>query len=117
MPEPGEIVTTTRISGIDSIIQMLGSLMAAVMRLEGKVDVMTDALADFKADVASSFDNIATGVQSLIDRLDAALADNQANIDAALADQLTAIKADLQPIADQARSLAEATPDAPPPGP
>lgn len=111
MPEPGEIVTTTRISGIDSIIQMLGGVQAAYEQVLRGQQTMTGAFDAFKADVSSSLTNIADGVEDIQKRLAAALEDREGAINAAKAEQLAQIQADLQPLADQARALADATPD------
>jgi ABC-type transporter Mla subunit MlaD len=117
MPEPGELVTTTRVFGFDSIIQMLGSLISVVEGLRREVRDSVTSLEQFKADANAALDNIASGVDDIVRRLNEALADVQGQIDAAKAEQLSAIVSDLQPLGDRLRSVAEATPDAETPPP
>lgn len=114
MPEPGEIITTTKISGIDSIIQMLGGLTAVVDRtrrevldrmtsVEGQVSALNDALSNIGGDLAN-----------IKSQLDAALADIQGQVDAAVTAQLQAISDQLAPVVAKAQALAAETPDTPP---
>lgn len=117
MPEPGELITVTRVFGVESIISSIGGLTSTIEQLTRSVVTMTGALDDFKANVSGSLTNIADGVVDIQRRLDEALADKTAAIDAAKAEQLQAIRDDLQPLADQARALADSVPDAPAPEP
>jgi chromosome segregation ATPase len=114
MPEPGDLVTSTRVFGIDSVIQQLGALTAALDNLRREVlDRMTSLEGQFGS-LRDALTNIANDVAGLKSQLDAALADVQGQIDAAKAQQLQDISNQFQPIVDQAQSLADATPDAPP---
>lgn len=115
MPEPGELVTTQRIFGIETIMQHLADLTGVVESLRGEVRQAMTEIQDIAQSLRDALNNIASGVEDLIARLDAAIADTQDQIDAAKAEQLAGIVAEFQPLADQARALAEATPDAPPP--
>jgi len=114
MPEPGDLVTSTRVFGIDSVIQQLGALTAALDNLRREVlDRMTSLEGQFGS-LRDALTNIANDVAGLKSQLDAALADVQGQIDAAKAQQLQDISNQFQPIVDQAQALADATPDAPP---
>lgn len=111
MPEPGEIVTTQRIFGIDSIIQQLGGFAAELGNLRRDVLAKMTSLEGQFGSLNSALTNIANDVAALKSQLDAALADVQGQIDEAKAQQLADISAQFQPIVDQAQALADATPD------
>lgn len=117
MPEPGELVTTTQIAGFGSLIQVVGALSAAVDNLRKDVLAKMTSLEGQFGDLQAALTNIANDIAGLKSQLDAALADVQGQIDAAKAAQLQDISAQFQPIVDQAKALADATPDNPPPAP
>jgi len=89
MPEPGDLVTSTRVFGIDSVIQQLGALTAALDNLRREVlDRMTSAEQQFndQADrIVAAVSNVAADVQGLKDDLAALNGDIQGQVDAGVA--------------------------------
>lgn len=119
MPEPGEMVTTTRIFGVDSIIQTLGGLTAAFEAFRREVLAkMTSLESQFneQADRAqAAISNVAADVAGLKDDLAGLNTDIQGQVDAGVAARFQAAVDRVTAIADQVQSVADATPDKPTP--
>src|SRR6476619_3874187 len=86
MPEPGDLVTSTRVFGIDSVIQQLGALTAALDNLRREVlDRMTSAEEQFttQADrMVAAISNVSADLQGLKDELASLNTDIQGQGDA-----------------------------------
>jgi len=121
MPEPGDLVTSTRVFGIDSVIQQLGALTAALDNLRREVlDRMTSAEQQFndQADrIVAAVSNVAADVQGLKDDLAALNGDIQGQVDAGVAARMQSAVDRVTTIADSVQALADSTPDNPPPAP
>jgi hypothetical protein len=115
MPEPGEMVTTTRIFGVDSIIQTLGGLTAAfeAFRKEvlGKMTSVEGQVEETATRMQGAIANVAADVQGLKDDLAAVNTDIQGQVDAAVGQRLQAVVDRFGPLADQLQAVADSTPD------
>ena len=121
MPEPGDLVTSTRVFGIDSVIQQLGALTAALDNLRREVlDRMTSAEEQFttQADrMVAAISNVSADLQGLKDELASLNTDIQGQVDAGVQARMQSVVDRSTTIADSLQALADATPDNPPPAP
>lgn len=121
MPEPGELITTQRIFGIDSIVQQLDALGAEFVNLRREVlEKMTSAEEQIAAQgdrIVAAIANVSTDIQNLKEDLANVNTDIQGQVDAGVAARLQSVVDRFGPIADTVEQLAASTEDRPEPSP
>lgn len=119
MPEIGELVTTTKVFGIETLIQLGATTREQVTLLREELRTAMATVEDQVGAITAATDNIAGDLTRIKEQLDAAVADTQGQVDAAVSERLQAVADGLQGPVDRLNALAaenpEPTPEPAPP--